>query len=228
MNIDPLVLIPARGGSKGIPKKNIKLLKGRPLIYYTIDAAKELFADDQICVSTDSDEIANIVTSYPLAVPFIRPSVIASDSSGMYEVILHALSFFKDKGRYFDTVILLQPTTPLRTGQHIKEALSLYDSSCDMVASVKQSKANPYFTLREEDENGWLQQSKKSDFVRRQDCPPIYELNGAIYIMRVTSLKSTPPSHMKYVKKYVMDDFSSIDLDSPLDWSWLEFLIETR
>lgn len=214
------------GGSKGIPRKNIKPLVGKPLISYTIDAARGLFPKDQICVSTDSQQIAKVVEDLGLSVPFIRPAHLATDTTGSYEVILHALSHYEAKGVVFDTVILLQPTSPFRTSKHIKEALSLYDNICDMIVSVKESKANPYFTLREEDENGWLIQSKKSDFVRRQDCPPIYELNGAIYILRVRTLKKMAPSQMKNVRKFVMDNYSSVDIDSFLDWEWAEFLLE--
>ena len=113
-----LVVIPARGGSKGVPRKNIKLLAGKPLIQYTIEAARALFADDIICVSTDDIEIKEVVESLGLQVPFLRPNDLASDTAGTYEVLLHALNHYETTGYYPDTLILLQATSPFRTVTH--------------------------------------------------------------------------------------------------------------
>ena len=112
-----LYLIPARGGSKGIPRKNIKELSGKPLIAYSIDVARQLTDDCNICISTDDDEIMQVVTSYGLTVPFKRPDFLATDSVGTYEVILHAIDFYENLGVNYDAVVLLQPTSPLRTAQ---------------------------------------------------------------------------------------------------------------
>jgi len=223
-----LILIPARGGSKGIPGKNIKILNGRPLIYYTLDTACAVVSPENICVSTDSDEIIGIVREYGLGVPFKRPDNLATDTAGSYEVILHAIDFYEQRGMQYDRVVLLQPTSPFRTGIHIREAISLYQPGLDMVVSVKMAHANPYFTLFEENTEGFLVQSKPGSFMRRQDCPAVYEYNGSIYIMNVQSLKNGPPAKFSKIRKYVMDEEDSIDLDSPLDWLLAEAVIQQK
>lgn len=221
----PLVVIPARGGSKGVLRKNIKPLNCKPLIQYTIEAARSLFEDSIICVSTDDLEIKEVVENIGLQVPFIRPQQLASDSAGTYEVLLHAIEYYERQGYFPDTLILLQPTSPFRTAKHIKEALRLYNSDCEMLVSVKETKANPYYVLREENEKGWLVKSKEGNFTRRQDCPKVYELNGAIYIINVDALKVRPIHEFIKVSKYEMDEMSSHDIDSNLDWMIAENLI---
>jgi len=213
-----LVVIPARGGSKGIPNKNIKLLGGKPLIQYTIEAAREVFDDKNILVSTDSEKIRGIVESCGLAVPFLRPSELAMDNSGTYEVLLHAIEFVEERGFYPETLILLQPTSPFRNATHIKEALKLYNNELDMVVSVKETSSNPYYVLKEENNQGFLENSKKGEFTRRQDCPKVWELNGAIYIINIRSLKQQPINQFQKVKKYVMEEIPSLDIDTPMDW----------
>ena len=121
-----LVIIPARGGSKGIPHKNIKPLNGKPLIYYTIDCARAICDDADICVSTDDDEIIQVVEDYGLKVPFKRPAELATDTAGTYEVLLHALNYYEQQGRHYDVVMLLQNTSPFRAAEHVKEAITLY------------------------------------------------------------------------------------------------------
>lgn len=224
----PLVVIPARGGSKGVPRKNIKLLFGMPLIQYTIKAARDVFPDEVICVSTDDNEIKGIVEHIGLKVPFIRPKELATDQAGTYEVLLNAIDYYEKAGYCPDTLILLQPTSPFRTGNHIKEALLFFDEKCDMLVSVTESKANPYFSLCEENEYGWLKKSKEGDFVRRQDTPKVWELNGAIYIIRISELKRNSIDKIFKTIKYQMDDISSIDIDNQLDWDFAEFLIHNK
>lgn len=220
----PLVVIPARGGSKGIPRKNIKSLGGKPLIQWTIDEAREVFSDEVICVSTDDIEIKEVVEHNGLKVPFLRPDELATDTAGTYEVLLHAVQFYEEKGYIPDVLILLQPTSPFRTAEHIKEALTLYSDDIEMLVSVKETKANPYYVLREEDEKGFLIKSKESDATRRQDVPKVWELNGAIYIINVNTLKEKHLSQFKKVKKYVMGETSSYDIDTMLDWKLAEMI----
>lgn len=224
MNI--LVIIPARGGSKGIPGKNIKCLKGKPLIYYTIDAARCIVDDEHICVSTDDDSIINTVNQYGLKVPFKRPGYLATDTASTYDVLLHALHFYEDRGERFDAIVLLQATSPFRTGRHVKEALALYTKEIDMVVSVKEADSNPYYACFEEDVNGMLQISKgDGHYTRRQDCPLVYEYNGAIYVINPNTLKRMPINQFSKRKKYVMDREHSLDLDTMLDWQIAESLI---
>ena len=224
----PLIVIPARGGSKGVPRKNIKVLGDKPLIQYTIDAAKGVFDDEFICVSTDDFEIKSVVEQLGLKVPFLRPNELASDTAGTYEVLLHAISYYEAKGYFPDTLILLQPTSPFRTSAHIKEALKLYHESIDMVVSVKETKANPYYILFEEDRNGYLKKTKEANFTRRQDCPKVWEYNGAIYIINVKALKEKTISQFTKVCKFEMDETSSHDIDTLLDWRIAEIIINDK
>lgn len=223
----PLVVIPARGGSKGVPKKNIKHLNGKPLINYTIEAARDIFDDTIICVTTDSQEIKDVVeNSTGLKVPFLRPYELATDTSGTYEVLLNAIDFYKKNGYEADTLILLQPTSPFRTGLHIKEAINLYSDDIDMVVSVKETKSNPYYVLFEDDKNGYLSKSKEASFTRRQDCPKVWELNGAIYIINIKSLLKEPMASFKKSVKYIMDESDSVDIDTIFDWQLCEIMIK--
>ncbi len=224
-----LVVIPARGGSKGIPGKNIKLLNGKPLICYTIDVAREIVDDFHICVTTDSHEIIQVVEDYGLSVKFTRPTELATDTIGTYEVLLHALAFYESEGNTIDIMVLLQPTSPFRTGAQIKEALSLYTNDIDMVVSVKETDSNPYYVCFEEKPDGFLKISKgEGNYVRRQDCPSVYEYNGAIYIINPLSLKEKPLSKFSKCRKFVMDRIHSIDLDTQMDWIIAEAIITNK
>lgn len=222
----PLVIIPARGGSKGIPHKNIKLLGGKPLICRAIGNARSVAPDSDICVSTDDSEIIQVVEDYGLKVPFIRPAELAADNSGTYEVLLHALSFYEQQGRTYDTIILLQPTSPFRRDEDISEALKLYSPDIDMVVSVTEARANPYYNCFETDSDGFLHVSKgDGKYIRRQDAPKAWEYNGAIYIINPQSLKRKSLGEFKRRRMYEMDELHSLDLDTPLDWRIAELLI---
>lgn len=221
-----LVIIPARGGSKGIPHKNIKPLAGKPLIYYTIDTARQIVSDEDICVSTDDQEIICCVEDYGLKVPFVRPAELATDTAGTYEVLLHALKYFEQQGKTYDVVVLLQNTSPFRTAVQVKEALTLYRSDLDMVVSVKECSANPYYCVFEENTEGYLNICKgDGNITRRQDAPKVYEYNGAIYVINPKSLKEMPLYKFTKRVKYVMDEKSSLDLDTMNDWHMAELLI---
>ena len=229
MRDDVLIIIPARGGSKGIPHKNIKRLNGKPLIYYAIDTARAITADENICVSTDDKEIKSVVDAYGLQVPFLRPDELATDTAGTYEVLLHALDFYEDQGKQYKAVLLLQTTSPFRTAEQVKEALAIYDqSNADMVVSVKECPANPYYNVFEEDKEGYLHVCKgEGNIFRRQDAPKVYEYNGAIYIMNADKLKHTHMHKLPHRVKYVMDAKSSFDLDTMEDWQMAETIIKT-
>lgn len=222
-----LTIIPARGGSKGIPHKNIKPLNGKPLIYYTIDNARAICADEEICVSTDDSDIIKCVENYGLKVPFVRPAELATDTAGTYEVLLHALDFYEKQGKKYDVVLLLQNTSPFRTSQHVKEALNLYKSDIDMVVSVNETKTNPYYNCFEDNEDGFLKKTLDSNMItRRQDAPVTYEFNGAIYVINAEQLKKIPLGKFTRRIKYVMDDLHSVDLDNMIDWKFAEFIIK--
>jgi N-acylneuraminate cytidylyltransferase len=223
---DILCVIPARGGSKGIPYKNIKKLNGKPLITYTIDAARQIFEDDNICVTTDDKQIIDMVENYGLYVPFVRPSDLATDLATTQDVLRHALDFYEKQGIFYNAVLLLQPTSPFRLKHHIEEAISLYQDDCDMVVSVKEASANPYYNLFEEDESGHLQISKGyGHFTRRQDVPSVWEYNGSIYVINSESLRNYKMSEFACKIKYPMESIYSIDIDTPLDWTIAETLL---
>lgn len=215
--MQPIVVIPARGGSKGVPGKNIKELGGKPLIHYTIEAARAVFKDENIIVSTDDEEIREVAEATGLKVPFLRPKELATDEATTYDVLLHTLAYCEQNNYFPDTLILLQPTSPFRTDMHIREALDLYNDDLDMVVSVKETRSNPYYVLFEENEEGFLRKSKDGNFSRRQDVPKVWEFNGAIYIINTNSLQKTTLSNFNKVLKYPMSENSSIDIDDEMD-----------
>lgn len=198
MKSNILYIIPARGGSKGIPHKNIKPLAGKPLICYSIDVARELTTDNNICVSTDDNEIIKVVENYGLKVPFVRPATLATDTATTNDVILHAIDFYEKQGKSYDIIILLQPTSPLRKAKHITEALSLYNEMIDMVVSVKKSHAAS--VICEENNEGFLELSFNKKGERRQDINQYYEYNGAIYIFSAKKIKKHSLSGLKKKK----------------------------
>lgn len=221
-----LYVIPARGGSKGIPHKNIKPLNGKPLIYYSIDVARLLTIDEHICVSTDDEEIIKVVENYGLKVPFKRPDNIATDTSTTNDVLIHAINFYEAKGDFYDVVVLLQPTSPLRKPTHVKDALDLYTNDMEMVVSVKESHASS--VLCSENEDGFLELCFNKFGKRRQDLKSYYEYNGAVYIINIKQLKEKGLSGFTKTKKYIMDEFSSIDIDIPLDWVIVESILKNQ
>lgn len=220
-----LFLIPARGGSKGIPDKNIRPFLGQPLILRSVATAREFADDADICVSTDSPKIAEIVRKSGLDIPFLRPAELASDTSGSYEVMLHALDYYKSNGRDYDRLVLLQPTSPLRTSDDVRRCLELYTPECDMVVSVRPAATNPYYNAYETDNNGYLHISKgDGHYTRRQDAPQVWEYTGSIYVINTQSLRERPMSAFTRRIPCEMDKIRSVDLDTPLDWLIAETL----
>lgn len=224
-----LVIIPARGGSKGIPHKNIKPLAGIPLIGYAINIAREIVEDCDICISTDDTEIAETAEKFGVKVPFLRPAELATDKSGSREVMLHAVDFYKNKGVDYDTIILLQPTSPFRTAEDVKGCLNLYREGVDMVVSVKEASCNPYYNCFETDADGFLKISKgDGQYTRRQDVPKAWEYNGAVYIINVESLRAMPMGSFPHRLMYEMPACRSVDLDTPADWIVAEALMNCK
>ena len=224
-----LYIIPARGGSKGIPDKNIKILGGKPLICHAIDNARHFAADEDICVTTDSEKIIKVVEDYGLKVPFIRPAELAGDTVGTYEVLLHALDFYEKQGKKYDAIVLLQPTSPFRRNSDIELAINEFSPCLDMVVSVKEASSNPYYNCFEENEEGFLHLSKgDGDFSCRQLVPKAWEYNGAVYVINPESLKKCRLSQFKKIKKVEMDEIHSLDLDTMLDWKIAELMIKEK
>jgi len=228
MSLIPLYVIPARGGSRGIPHKNIRLLCGKPLIAYSIEAARGAGApDSHILVSTDDAEIAGVVNKETgLAVPFMRPDSLATDTAGSREVILHAMDRADEMGLQYDVVVLLQPTSPLRMACDITGALSYYREGVDMVVSVTEAPCNPYYDCFETAPDGTLHVSKGDGLItRRQDAPRAWVYNGAVYVINPMSIRNMPLGSFPVRVPFVMPRERSIDIDTPLDWKIAECLL---
>lgn len=211
-----LAIIPARGGSKGLPRKNVLMAMGRPLIAWTISAARESSAIDQVVLSSDDDEIMEAAKMWGCEVPFRRPPELASDTSTSIDVVLHAL----DQLPGYDFVVLLQPTSPLRTSADIDAAFALIMSSgapsCVSVCEVEQS---PYWMYRLK-ENGQLEKliPEAIGVTRRQELPLVYTLNGAIYIAQINWLRKTKSFLGDGCIAYQMPRERSNDIDNAEDF----------
>ena len=225
-----LFVIPARGGSKGIPGKNIKPLAGKPLIGYSIEVARAFAPDEDICLTTDDPAIVRVAEEqFGLKVPFLRPAELATDRSGTYGVLLHALDFYAAHGSNYDTLVLLQPTSPFRTADDVRRAIRLYSPDIDMVVTVKEAATNPYYNAFEEDENGFLHISKgDGHYTRRQDAPRVWEYNGAVYVINVASLRQMTLGEFPRRRLCEMSASHSVDLDTPIDWLVPETLINSN
>ena len=220
-----LVVIPARSGSKGLPDKNIKVLNGKPLIHYSIEVAQQIFDNEDICISTDSDKYIKVAEKTGLRIPFVRPETLSTDNATTQDVLLHCLDFYEQKGVFYDYILLLQPTSPFREKKHLEDILMENNEDCDMIVSVKETDSNPYYVLLEENEEGYLKKLMKGEFTRRQDCPKVYEYNGSMYLIRVSSMKEKLISSFTKIKKYEMHSKYSLDIDNQLDFDFAEFLM---
>ncbi|MCR6513568.1 MAG: cytidylyltransferase domain-containing protein [Clostridium sp.] len=219
-----LGIIPARSGSKGIKDKNIKPLLGEPLIKYTIDAALNSNMIDDLIVSTDSKTYANISKELGAKVPFLREDYLASDEAKTSDVIIDILEKINEDYDYF---ILLQPTSPLRNENHIKEAIKLgVDSECDSVVSVCEVDHSPMIMNTLDEDLGLFNFIKSSN--RRQDNEKFYRINGAIYISKVNHYKKTKDFYLENSKAYIMDRRDSIDIDDILDFQIAEAIMKRK
>ena len=228
MNVIGVIL--ARGGSKGIPKKNIKLLNGKPLIAYTIKAAVDSNIFDEIVVSTDSDEIANISKEFGALVPFMRPSELSGDAVWSRDALKHAVvsseEIFK---KTYDYVIELPCIAPLRKSQHIIDVLNiLKEGNCDSVTSVvKMEDKHPVRMKRIIDNQlkDFTKEFPEGEGSRRQDLEPCYLRNGAIYAMTRECIVKDFSRHGKICRPYIMSDKYSVNIDTLLDFKLAEILI---
>lgn len=224
-----LFVIPARGGSKGIPGKNTKLMGGVPLICRSIDIARKFVDDKDICVTTDSDGIIEVVRKHGIEVPFKRPDYLATDTASSYDVLIHALDFYKNKGVEYDWMVLLQPTTPFRKEEDLRKMIEMMNDDLDMVVSVKQAETNPYYNCYALNEDGYLQKFIKTPIIgygRQAARPVIYEKNGSVYVIKIDSLRKQKINDFEKVHIYEMSKEYSIDLDEPLDWIFAEAVLK--
>lgn len=221
-----LALIPARGGSKGIKNKNIKDLCGLPLIGYSIKAAKQSKYIDDIVVSTDSKEIADIAIRLGARVPFLRPANLALDDSKTIYAVMHAIEVLKSEKSYYDLLILLQPTQPLRTHKDIDDAVELFFlKGCRPLVSICKTNDHPIF-IREIDNNSILSKFVNSNStMRRQDLKNYFVINGAIYINMIKDIALETSFNDNEVG-FVMQKNHSVDIDDMIDFYLAEALIK--
>ena len=216
-------LIPARGGSKGIPRKNIKLIAEKPLIVWTIEAALRSSLLSAVVVSTDDPTIAEVARRAGALVPFLRPSELAQDETPGLDPVLHALDHLPQ----FDSVLLLQPTSPLRTANDIDSCLQLaLTHKAQSVVSVSEADTHPYWTYRVAEDLALRRFVNAEPIARRQDLPQAFALNGALYFADVNWLRLRGSFVGHETLAYVMAKERSVDLDTPFDWKFAELLLK--
>ena len=231
MNI--LCTICARGGSKGVPNKNIRDLLGKPLILYTIEQAFRSKMINRVVVSTDSGQIASVAKQAGAEVPFMRPAHLATHDAPKLPVIHHTVQYYMNNVNYQpDYVIDLDPTSPLRLNEDIDKCLDLIinDPACDSVITGYRSNKNPYFNMIEISQNGYAQLSKKTEklIAGRQDAPAVYAMNASIYVWRTRVLLNQERIISGRVRFFEMPEDRSIDIDTEVDFKLVELLIKER
>lgn len=227
-----LAVVAARGGSKGVKNKNIRDLLGKPLIAYTIAQVIKWGKFDKFIVSTDSEEIAKVAKDYAAEVPFLRPPELATDTANKMDALRHA--FIETQRHYnikFDALLDLDVTAPARTIEDIENIVCLFkEKRPDCIFSVVKARRNPYFNMVEKQTDGIVRISKELPFkiIRRQDVPEVYEMNCSMYVYNKDFLLDAH-NKIPYAKKsivYEMPELSRIDIDTELDFKFVEFLIK--
>ena len=219
----------ARGGSKGLPGKNIRPFAGLPLIAHSIRQALTCPGIDGVYVSTDDDAIAEVARAYGAQVPYQRPAELASDHAAKIPAIEHLVQHLEAQGLQIATVVDLQPTSPLRSPSDLRQALALAPQA-DLVVSVTEPSHNPYYSLVETQADGSLCLSKSGGHVRRQDAPDVWGLNGAIYVWQRAALARAAQQGFWSVRMMasVMPRHRSVDIDDALDFDMAEWLFQRQ
>jgi CMP-N,N'-diacetyllegionaminic acid synthase len=229
MNMNVLGLIPARGGSKGVPNKNIRLLAGRPLLAYTAAAAQASQCLTRIILSTDDEQIARVGRDCGLDAPFLRPAELARDETPMLPVVQHAVRWLEARGERFDAVCLLQPTNPLRRAADIDRCIYLLElSEADAVVTTLAVPAefNPHWVYLA-GEDGWLRLStgEAAPISRRQDLPRAFHREGSVYVTRRDVLMEQHSLYGAYLAGCELSPAHRVNIDTPEDWARAERLI---
>lgn len=228
-----LCTICARGGSKGVPKKNIRALHGKPLIAYTIELALACPQISRVAVSTDSVEIAEIAKEFGAEVPYIRPAHLATDESSKLPAIQHLVRHYIEEMKFVpDYIVDLDPTSPLRIMEDVKQCIDLIinDTECDSVITGYKSNKNPYFNMVELDNSGFAFLSKKpeGEVLRRQDAPVVYAMNASVYAWKTDILFQREDIISGRTKFIEMPEDRSIDIDSEIDFKLVELIMKER
>lgn len=215
-------LIPARGGSKGIPRKNIRPIAGKPLIAWTIEAARAARRVDAVVVSTEDAEIAEIARLWGADIPFLRPAKLAADDTPGIDPVLHAIEMLPEH----EAVVLLQPTSPLRTAADIDGLLAcVARTGAPSAVSVYEPESHPNWMYKMDGEGRLAALLPTPTAARRQDLPPVYSLNGAIYYARTAWLRKWRSFIGSETLGYPMPGDHSVDIDDALDWRLAELLL---
>jgi len=224
-----LGIIPARGGSKGIPGKNIKLLADKPLLAYTIEAARQAGICSRLILTTDSEAIANVGREWGIEVPFIRPPELARDDTAMLPVLQHAVTEMRARGFSPDAIVILQPTAPFRRGDDLKAAFGLLNSnpSIDSVVSVEPvpEHYSPYFVMKIEEDRllPFIEGGLK--ITRRQDAPKAYSRSGDFYFIRIGTLMDGNSVYGQNCRPYIVTHSNRVNLDTLEDWKEAERMV---
>lgn len=224
-----LAIIPARGGSKRIPNKNIKLFNGKPLIYYTIKQALESNFFDKVIVDTDSPEIAKIATKYGAEAPFLRPKELAGDKAKVVDAIIHLLDRLKQEQDYEPThIVILQTTSPLRELRDINKCLNLMKKT-DATTVLTVCQTHPRLYYMDKKQNIILANGLESQSTNMQEWRSAYILNGCfVYVVSVKALRAERSIITKNTKAIICEKWCSVDLDTPEDWVLAEFLYKYK
>ena len=224
-------LITARGGSKGVPQKNIRMLCGKPIIVWTIEAALSASSLMKVIVSTDDETIADICKKHGAEVPFMRPSVLAQDNSSHVDVVEHAIEWCEQNiNENFDSMIILQPTSPLRTAYDIDKVAALArKQNANGIVSVCEITQHPYLA-KILDDDGTLKDFLPTDiaYKRRQNLPNLYCPNGAIYWFLIDSFKKTKSFFPNPTYPYIMSSNQSLQIDSMEDLYLIDLILKDR
>lgn len=225
-----IAIITARGGSKGIPKKNIQPVNKKPLIWYSIKAGLESKYIDLVLVSTDDNEIAQVSRDFGAVIPFLRPEELSLDSSSSEVAILHAINWMEvNEKQSFDCFVLLQPTSPLRNSRHVDQAIEMFFTRDDIntLYSMVRVKQNPY-KIKSLNNDGLIVNFVREikEIKRRQDLPVLFYPNGAIYISNIPIFKQLGGFDESKLIPFIMSEEESVDIDAPLDLRIAEFLLK--
>ena len=228
-----LAVVPARAGSKGLPGKNIRILNGKPLIAWSIEEGKKSKYIDKLIVSTDGKQIAEIAQKYGAEVPFIRPKELATDNAPTSGVLIHAINFFKNKGDNYDIIVLLEPTSPLRTVEDIDipiEKLIENKNARSIVSVAILESAHPMFTVKIE-ENGFIKPflgGNRIKSIRRQELEDVFFFEGTIYISYISTYEEVETFYHEQTLAYVVDRFKYFEVDEEEDLVIMEALMKFK
>lgn len=225
-----ICLIAARGGSKGVPNKNIRMLGKKPLIAYAIETALNSHVFNHVIVSTEDKKISKISKKFGAEVPFQRPKHLATDSASMYDVIKHTITKLRKLDYYFDTLVNIDCTVPFINSKDIQGALSLFNkNSCDLVCSVYRQHHNPYFNMMEKNKQGFLRFSKrtKKNAENRQDAPVVFQLNG-LFVLNVKNFLKYKKFYMPKTIPFEIPPERGLMIDTEYEFKIAELIIKHK